>query len=386
MYKLFISITVLIVCLSCGNNAIKEQPKVELVLWESQDVFFDRYLDDVIAKFQKTNPEVKVTRQHYASDDIAAKFQSMSIAGTPPDLVFTSSDKEPFFVTNNLVKSSSAFIIKGDYLEQSLWSVPNSRGSVLMLYYNKDYVAHAPKDTAALLKTCRKVMKRKQKDLVTCFEFDQQDPLSLIPFLSSFGGTILKDGVPQLDTKEMRRTFSFIKHLKDKKYISQDINYDDMRSMFKEGKTAMVIDSSDEFAPYFEVMKNKLNVSVLPINSETKFKMVPISTWNGFYISSFVKPDKIIAIKQLMILFNSKEEQQRVLTEYYRLPVLKTAYNNECTGQYTTLLKQLKQSEPVPMTLEFWTVLSVVRQYLSSPDTPVMQKQALKEIKEPKVM
>ena len=353
--------------------------KINISLWESEDAVVIPYMDKIISDFEAANPGVKVSRTHYSAEDLHTQFQSASIAGSPPEILFTASDKAGLFVSSGLIMPLNDLFDFNVYLDNAIeavmqdgktWGVPNNYGNQLMLYYNTDYVKSPPKNTKELFKICDKMIKNKNKSNpnrnMTCLEINQSEPFWLMPVLTSFGGWPIQNKKPTLDTEAMVKALEFIKDLKKKGYISKECDYNCMDSMFKEGNTAMIVNGDWTLGAYIDSMKGKMKISVLPINSETGLRMKPMVSGKYFFVSSFTKANKIEAVKKLINTFNSEQNQRKMKAELKKLPSLKKVFessNIKTDPLFSVLAKQIEYGEAMPSTVEMRAVWDIVRQY-----------------------
>jgi arabinogalactan oligomer / maltooligosaccharide transport system substrate-binding protein len=407
---------ILIILLSLTGFACKksektsDSSKINISIWESEDTVVLPYLDKIITDFEAANPGVKVSRTHYAVEDLHTQFQSASIAGSPPELLLTASDKAGLFVSSGLIMPLDNLFDFNVYLDNAMeaviqdgkiWGVPNSYGNQLMLYYNTDYLKSAPKNTRELFKICDRVIKNTNKTnpnrKMTCFEINQSEPFWLMPVLTSFGGWPMQGQKPTLNTEAMVKSLEFIKDLKTKNYISKECDYNCLDSMFKEGNTAMIVNGDWTLGAYIDSMKGKMKIAVLPINSETGLRMKPMVSGKYFFVSSFTKANKIDAIKKLIKAFNSVENQRKMKDELKKLPSLKKVFessNIKSDPLFSVMAKQIEHGEAMPSVVEMRAVWDIVRQYQGlvlsdkmDADTAArrMQEEVIKRINEMKM-
>ncbi|MEI6093770.1 MAG: extracellular solute-binding protein [bacterium] len=410
--KLFICLALfsMVVLLGCQKAQSSKRDVVNISFWESEDSVVAPYLDSIIADFEKSNPSAKITRTHYSVEDLHTQFQSASIAGSPPDVLFTASDKAGLFISSGLILPLNGLFDFSQYVDNSvdatmqdgkIWGVPNNYGNQLMLYYNTDFVKTPPKTTNDLFKLCDQIIKIKSKNNttknMTCMEIDQNEPFWLIPFLTSFGGWLIDGHMPNLNTEAMVKALDFIKTLKKKGYISQECDYNCMDSTYKEGNTAMIINGDWTIAAYIESMKGKMKVSTLPINSATGIRMRPLVSGKYFFVSSFIETKKIEYVKKFITLLNSVKNQNRMKNELKKLSALKSVFESKQVKDdpfFSVMAKQIEYGEAMPCVVEMRAVWDIVRQYQglvlsdkmdSQTAAKRMQEETLKRIKEMKM-
>lgn len=369
--KILILLLFMFSVLACKSSKDGQNKDIVVSFWESEDSVIAPYLDSIIIDFEKENPGVKVTRTHYSVEDLHTQFQSASIADSSPDILLTASDKAGLFVASGLIAPLDRVIDLSQYVRSAveataedgrIWGVPNNYGNQLMLYYNTDHVKTPPATTNELFKICDSLIKKG----VSCLELNQTEPFWLIPVLSSFGGWPIKGHEPELDNTAMIESLEFLKELRSKKYVSQECDYNCMDSMFKEGKAAMIINGDWTVGAYIESMKGKMRLAVLPINSATGKRMSPMVSGKYFFVSSSVKPDKMVTVKKLIETFNSYKNQLRMQKELKKLPALRAIFygpdikNDEI---YSVMAKQIEYGRAMPSVVEMRAVWDVMRQY-----------------------
>jgi arabinogalactan oligomer/maltooligosaccharide transport system substrate-binding protein len=378
-------ILIFIIVLSLPFYACKKSDKstdlnkISISLWESEDAVVLPYMDKIISDFETANPGIKISRTHYSVEDLHTQFQSASIAGSPPEVLFTASDKAGLFVSSGLIMPLDGLFDFNVYLDNAMeavmqdgktWGVPNNYGNQLMLYYNTDYVKTAPKNTNELFKLCDRIIKNKNKSNpnrnMTCFEINQSEPFWLVPVLTSFGGWPIQGKNPTLDSEAMVKALEFIKDLKKKNYISKECDYNCMDSMFKEANTAMIVNGDWTLGAYIDSMKGKMKIAVLPVNSGTGLRMKPMVSGKYFFVSSFTKANKIDAVKELINAFNSVENQKKMKDELKKLPSLKKVFEGskiKSDPLFSVMAKQIEYGEAMPSVVEMRAVWDIVRQY-----------------------
>jgi len=65
---------------------------IELTLWEHEFEDVQKALDNVIADYQKANPNVKIKRSHYKTEDLRTQFQTAAMGGGGADVVLAPND------------------------------------------------------------------------------------------------------------------------------------------------------------------------------------------------------------------------------------------------------------------------------------------------------
>ena len=205
--------------------------------------------------FEVVNKEVETLRED---------FQTSSLAGDPPELLWTVSDHAGPFTAADLIQPVENLFDMSAYnaaveMAGHTWGVPISTGNHLMLIYNKDLIAEAPKDTDEMIKVGMELTGDGMYGLV----FNQTEPFWLVPWLGGFGGSVFaEDGyTPTLNTKAMIDTLQFVYDLKyTTPILPAESDYDGADALFKEGKAAMIINGDWSLGGYTETLGDKMGV------------------------------------------------------------------------------------------------------------------------------
>ena len=406
---LLIGLLSTIALFGCKKSPDTKKETITINFWDNEEKSNSTYIDSIIASFEKNNPNAKVVRTYYSVDDTYRQFQSASIAGSPPDVIFTTSDNTGLFIANSLIMPLNGQFDFSQYVDNAVdatiqdgktWGVPNSYGNQLMLYYNTDYVKKAPQTTKDLIKLCDAIIKKKIKNnpssSMTCLEIDQSEPFWLVPFLTSYGGWPINGHAPNLNTDNMVKALDFVKNFKKKGYMSPECDYNCMDQRFKEGNTAMIINGDWTSGVYVDSMKSKMKLALLPVNSDTGIRMRPMISGKYFFISSFIKPEHLVYVKKLVSMMNSAENQNKMIHEIKRLPALKSIFESVQIKRdpiFSVMARQIENGEAMPSVLEMRAAWDVMRQYqdlvLSDKMDSItaakkMQEDVLKRIKEMK--
>ncbi|MCM2267506.1 MAG: maltose ABC transporter substrate-binding protein [Elusimicrobiales bacterium] len=348
-----------------------------IVVWEQEDAQVAPYIDSVFEAFKKLpeNAGVEIVRTHYQTEDLRSQFQAASLAGVPPDLLLGPSDTAGLYaVSGFIVPLDGLFdfsrfngpVVEAITLDGRTWGVPVSNGNHLLMFYNKRLVKTAPKTTDELFSYCATEAKRLKLD--RCIAFDMGEPFWLMPWLGAFGGWPMEGKKPMLDTQPMRDTLNFYLDLKyEKKYVPMECDYNCMDSLFKEGKTAFIINGDWAISGYQKHFGPDFGLAVIPKLSKTGRWPSPMVSGKYFTVSSGLKPEKLALVKRLVEFYTSKENQVRQYQALTRLPALKAAGSApEITRDEVSRisLEQILKGRPMPMATEMRAVWDSARNYM----------------------
>ena len=314
------------------------EEKLSLVLWTKegeadQALQFVKSLADA---YTAAHPNVTFEVVNKDVETLREDFQTASLAGAPPDLLWTVNDHAGPFVTADIIQPVDGLFDLTKYVDSALaavqlegktWGVPIANGNHLMLLYNKDLIAEPPKDTDELFVKGKELTKGEVYGLV----WNQTEPFWLVPWLGGFGGKVFADdGVtPTLDTPEMVATLKFLYEMKfTHKIIPPESDYNGADTLFKEGKAAMIINGDWSLGAYKEVLGGKLGVARIPKVTATGEWPKPYTSGVFFMLPKDLSGAKLEAVKGFILFVTNKENQLEMVRKLARLPALKDALDD----------------------------------------------------------
>ena len=249
---------------------------IKLTLWTKEGEadgsfqFVKKLADDY--KVLHSNVTIDVVNKDVEA--LREDFQTASLAGDAPELLWTVADHVGPFTAADLILPLDSVVDKASFVpaaadivtaDGKLWGAPTSFGNQLMLFWNKSLAGDAvPADSDALIATAKAQTKGDNYGLV----FNQTESFWLIPFLGGFGGRVFADdGVtPTLDTDAMKGALQFMYDLKyTDKVTPKEADYNVADGLFKDGKAAFIINGDWTIAAYAEALGDKLGVGPLPM-------------------------------------------------------------------------------------------------------------------------
>jgi arabinogalactan oligomer/maltooligosaccharide transport system substrate-binding protein len=222
--------------------------------------------------FEVVNKNVEVLRED---------FQTSSLAGDAPQLLWTVADHVGPFTAADLILPLDDMVDKASFVPAAadivtangtLWGAPTSFGNQLMLYWNKSLAGDtAPADSDAWRAKAKELTAGDAFGIV----FNQTESFWLVPFLGGFGGSVFAaDGVtPTLDTDAMKGAVQFMYDLKyTDKVMPGEADYNVAETLFKDGKAAYIINGDWALGGYAAApdaeapgLGDKLGVGPLPM-------------------------------------------------------------------------------------------------------------------------
>jgi arabinogalactan oligomer / maltooligosaccharide transport system substrate-binding protein len=343
-----------------------------ILLWTKegeadQALQYVQYLADLFSKlypritFEVVNKNVEVLRED---------FQTASLAGTPPDLLWTVSDHAGPFTTAGLVQPVDSLFVLANYVTSAVnavklggktWGVPISNGNHLMLMYNKKLVAKPPANTNELIALVGKLPAG-----VYPMAYNQVEPFWLVPWLGGFKGVVFAaDGkTPTLNTPAMINTLKLLKQLKDRGVVPPESDYSGAETLFKEGKAAMLINGDWSLVGYRDALGEDFGVARIPMVSATSAWPAPYTSGAFFMIPTDTKAAKLTAVRGFIQFATARPMQLEMVKRLSRLPALKTALTDEDIVS-NALLKgssdQMVVGTPMPTQLEMRAVWDAMK-------------------------
>lgn len=217
--------------------------------------FVQKLADD----YKAVRPNVTIEVVNKDVELLREDFQTASLAGDAPEILWTVADHIGPFTAADLIAPLDDMVDGSTYVQAArdivtvdgtLWGAPVSFGNQLMLYWNKALAGDtAPADTDAL--------RAKAKELTTGdtfgLVFNQTESFWLFPWLGGFGGSVFADdGVtPTLDTDAMKGALQFMYDLKyTDKVTPAEADYNVADALFKDGKAPFIINGDWTLAAY----------------------------------------------------------------------------------------------------------------------------------------
>jgi arabinogalactan oligomer/maltooligosaccharide transport system substrate-binding protein len=345
----------------------------KILLWTKegeadQALQYVQYVADLFSKvypkitFEVVNKNVEVLRED---------FQTASLAGTPPDLLWTVSDHAGPFTVAGLVMPVDSLFTLSKYVASAVnavklsgktWGVPISNGNHLMLMYNKKLIAKPPANTTELLALVGKMPAGVEYPLA----YNQTEAFWLVPWLGGFKGAVFAaDGLtPTLNTPAMVSTLKLLKELRDKNVVPPESDYSGAETLFKEGKVAMIINGDWSLVGYRDALGADFAVARIPMVAATKAWPAPYTSGAFFMIPADTKSDKLTAVRGFIQFATSKAMQVEMVKRLSRLPALTAALSDEEITA-NALLKgsadQMVVGTPMPTVLEMRAVWDAIK-------------------------
>jgi arabinogalactan oligomer/maltooligosaccharide transport system substrate-binding protein len=332
-----------------------------------------QYVKGLTDAYTAAHPNVKFDVVNKNVETLREDFQTTSLAGQAPDLLWTVADHVGPFTAADLIQPTDDLLDLSVYVDSAVaalaadgkhWGVPVSNGNHLMLLYNKDLVPTAPKNSDELIT----VAKANTDAAAGTYGlvFNQTESFWLVPFLGGFGGSVFAaDGkTPTLDTDAMKGALQFMYDLKyTDKVMPAEADYNGADTLFKDGKAAMIINGDWSLGGYKEALGDKLGVAPIPMIKSTGLWPAPYTAGAFFMLPKPLAGDKLTAVVDFLKFATDQANQVDMVKKLSRLPALKVALADPIIANDPLLAgsaEQMTHGTPQPTNLEMRCVFDAM--------------------------
>jgi arabinogalactan oligomer/maltooligosaccharide transport system substrate-binding protein len=304
----------------------------DLLLWtkEGEADGSLQYVKSLTDAYTALHSNVKFTVVNKDVEALREDFQTASLAGDAPEILWTVADHVGPFTAADLILPLDDMVDKASYVPAAaeivtangtLWGAPTSFGNQLMLYWDKTkYGDTAPADSDAWVAAAKGFTDGTNYGIV----FNQTESFWLVPFLGGFGGSVFaEDGVtPTLNTDAMKNALQFMYDLKyTDKVMPAEADYNVADGLFKDGKAASIINGDWTLGAYSEALGDKLGVGPLP-------KLTGFDYPKPYIAGTFLMaakavgddPDLKTVVSDFMKFATNTENQVKMVETLKRLP------------------------------------------------------------------
>ena len=321
------------------SDAAYPTADIKILYWTKEGADQFAFVEDQAAEYTKLHPNVTFEVVNKNVEVLREDFQTASLAGEGPDLLWTVSDHVGVFTAADLIQPLDSIITASNYVpgaieavtaDGKLWGAPISFGNQLMLYYNKSLAGDtAPADSDAWIASAKTLTDSAAGKYGIVF--NQTESFWLVPFLGGYGGSVYAtDGVtPTLNTDAMKSALQFMYDLKyTDKVTPAEADYDVANTLFKDGKSAYIINGDwalGEYAAATDAEKPGLgdNLGLAPIPQITGADWPAPYVAGAFYMLPKAladNADKQFVVTDFVNWATANEQQTAMVTAYKRLP------------------------------------------------------------------
>ncbi len=339
---------------------------MHITIWHQKGGPERALFEEVVARYNAAHSDRVVEPLFRESEEMRNLYVIAAVAGQGPDLVYGPADNVGVFVTTETIRAIES-VFSPEFLDHfdpkglvewqgSRWLIADQIGNHLTLIYNRSLVPDPPKTLDDLVRIARAQTLDTNGDGKTDqygLTWNYREPFFFVPFLTAFGGWIMDEetGAPTLDTPQVVKALQFVLDLRDKyKVIPREVDYDMADSLFKEGKSAMIINGPWSWAAY--QMPERSMLAPLPVNGENGLPCAPIYSAKGYSVNVNVPPSKLPMVAELVEYLTGAEVQAEMAARLMTSPVNKEVIASPAVRENAILqasMAQIESSKPMPI-------------------------------------
>ncbi len=308
----------------------QSQQQVETVrvrLWHQLMYSHREIQSEVLREFEKRNPDLKIESIYRETEQLRSSFQAAAQVGGGPELIMGPSDMVGPLSTMGLLSPMQDYVDANELqdfdplslvrTDKGLLMIGDSVGNHLSLIYNRKLVPVPPKTTNELFSQGRAYAQAKKGFYLV---WPMQEPFFFVPWVIGFGENFVNsEARPNLDTPAMVSALGFIKELRDSGFVPREADYETANALFKEGKSAMIINGDWSWGDYKKVGLD-FGVTRLPMVSSTGKWPSPLVATRGYAVNASIAPKKKEPVRRLLQYLLSSEVQLRFTEKVSTLP------------------------------------------------------------------
>ncbi len=380
----------------------------KIVIWHQMQPADRVLMLQQFNRYAEKHPGVSVELIYKETEELRSGFIVAAIAGQGPDLVYGPSDQIGPFEVMGIIKPLEGMFTKeflDSFLPQSikyykghLYQLPDKLGNHLTLIYNRDLLPTPPSTDIELIEFAKKLTKDVDGDGRPDqygLAWNYTEPYFFIPFMTGFGGWVMtEEGTPTIDSRGTVDGLKFIRDLRDlHKVIPNEADYNIADALFKEGKSAMIINGDWSWAGYKKAGVN-FGVAPLPKVVSTGLWCAPMISLRAFCMNVRVDAEKEKLIVDMLKFLMEPANQLEAARQLNTMPTRMEAVASEFVQSDEILRNsalQIERGRLLPMVPELRAIWDAMRPsyqaVLSGAKTPEiaardMQALALRKIKE----
>jgi len=322
---------------------------VEIEYW--QYIFETRVkaMDQLIAKFQETNPGITVKQTTFPYADYQTKVSAAVVAGNGPDVVQLFYGWLDGFVAGKLIQPLPTDVFPAAKIEEeffpivtamkrgdSYYGLPTAVRS-LALFYNKKLLAEAGLDPAKPPQTLDELIAAAQKTTkrdaagnllsegVTLDMAGQDHHWWREVLVRQFGGAPYATGDRKVsyDSEAGEKALAFYTDLQTKLKVGQQGFMDEGQAAFKAGRAALTIDGTFRLGAFNAIKAFEWGVTELPANAAGQRSNYASYFANA--ITTKAQGEKKAAAAKFLAYLSSAEAMEVWLKVVGELPARKSA-------------------------------------------------------------
>jgi len=408
MRSVFISILILVFAISLFISCGGKPDGTKITIWHQMQIEGRTVLQKACEQYMVKNQGVKIEILYKETEELRTGFQTASLAGTGPEIIYGPSDQVGPFSKMGIIMPMESLLTKKSlkefdpkaltYFDGHLYQLGDRIGNHLALVYNKKLVPEPPKDSDELIAIGKELTKDENGDGRTDvygLVWNYTEPYFFIPFLGGFGGWVMDNKAnPTLDTPKLVEALKFLVEMRDvHRIIPKEADYDMADALFKEGRAGMIINGPWSWSGYKKAGID-IGIARIPKIVETDKWPSPMFSPKGYSINQNVKPVILPEVVKLIEYLTSIEIELEFTKALATIPSRSEAQNDTIVTGNETISSSREQLEVcrampvVPELRAIWDAMKPSYQaVLGGAMTPEeaakqMQVDAVKKIKE----
>lgn len=352
------ALTLLFAMLVMGACEHSRDNRTHILIWHQKIAGERDLFHEQVARFNATHPDIVVDTLYKENEELRNLFVIAAVAGQGPDIIYGPADNIGVFVTTKTVLPLD-HIFPGDFFNRFIpqgvvswkdkpWLVADQLGNHLTLVYNTALVPKPPATLDELIAIGQQLTrdtKRDGKPEQYGLTWNYREPFFFIPFLTAFGGWVMdENGHPTLDNEHTVRAIQFVLDLRDKyKIIPKESDYEIADMLFKEGRTAMIINGPWSWAGY-HVPKGNM-VAPLPLNKQTGLWCEPMVSAKGYSVNANLSEARTSSVREVIAYLTSASVQEEMSLKLATTPVDRQVLDSPAIRGNPTLAASMQQIE-----------------------------------------
>lgn len=386
--------------------ACRQEPaRLRVTLWHQMVPAERAILDELIQDFEAARPGIEVRALYKETEELRSGFQAAALAGAGPELVYGPSDVIGPFQTMGIVQDMAPWLPADEqaaFVDGTLTRLPSRDpakaggtdllqigdrvGNHLALVCNGNLMPVPPKTDEELVELARAATVDEDGDgrpdrygIV----WNYTEPFFVVPFLTGHGAWLFDRSdptgtTPDLDTPGAVEAYRFILSLRDEwKVMPVNVDYEGADGLFKEGRSAMIINGDWSWGDYLGRPELKAYVTQLPTVVSTGLPMGPMVATKGYSLNVNAEGPAADGAMALVAHLTSEASQRRFMAELKTLPSRKALLDDPLLESDPTLKAsavQMRNGHAMPVVAELRAIWDSMRPHyqalLGGSETP----------------
>ncbi|NND72617.1 MAG: extracellular solute-binding protein [Rhodothermales bacterium] len=322
--------------------------------------FFNRVVDE----YNASNADHYVDPLYKENEEGRNLFIIASVGGQGPDLIFGPADNVSIFALTESIQPVTNVLEPG-YLEtfsergtvtwrDETWLVADQIGNHLTFVYNKALLPEPPTTVSEMISVLDSITADLDGDGRTDqygLTWNYSEPFFFVPFLTAYGGGLMdEDGKPTLNTEATISAIRLILEMRDTyKVIPASTDYDTAETLFKEGRSAAIINGPWAWAGYSQVGID-YGLARIPMIEETGRWAAPYISAKGYSVNVNLDQSKVPYARRVLEYLTGPDMQRRMANELATIPVIESVIADSVLMSSELLQASLRQVEVgIPM-------------------------------------